>query len=132
MYFKHHLCCLLHFHCHKHPQTFVLPCCGLVSPLQFTTPNFLTFSSAVRASSCPPVPILTQLLDFDKLASILSESYRSELSGVMIWLLSGAVESFLVMTTQEILRQSLLPSASQPSAPNTQLHVSALLGGCPT
>ena len=72
---------------------------------------------------------------------LLSDSYNiiSELLGVMDdCLLSGTVDSCSVMASQEVQRQSLLPSTSQPSASNTQLSVSdtqlsALLagGGCP-
>lgn len=67
--------------------------------------------------------MVTQLSEYDdELTSILSDSYISELSGVMDdSLLSGAVESSSVMAPQETLRQSLLPSASQPSGSDTQL-----------
>ena len=49
----------------------------------------------------------------------------------MICLLSGTVESFSVMAPQEAQRQSLLPSASQPSASDTQLSALLAGGGCP-
>ena len=57
--------------------------------------------------------MVTQLSEYDdELTSILSDSYISELSGVMDdSLLSGAVESSSVVAPQETLRQSLLPSA---------------------
>ena len=108
------------------------------SPPQFPTPQLLTppFPTkppAVRASSCPPAPILTQLPEYDdELASMLSDSYISELSGVMDdCLLSGTVESSSVMAPQEGQRQSLLTSASQPSASHTQLSALLAGGGCP-
>ena len=65
------------------------------SPPQFPTLQFPTKSPGIRASNCPPVPIVTQLSEYDdELTSILSDSYISELSGVMDdSLLSGAVES---------------------------------------
>ena len=103
------------------------------SPPQFPTPQFPTKPPAIRASSCPPAPILTQLPECDdELASMLSDSYVSELSGVMDdCLLSGAVESSSVMAPQEVQRQSLLTSASQPSASDTQLSALLAGGGCP-
>ena len=70
------------------------------SPPQFPTPQFLTSQfptkcPGIRASSCLPVPMVTQLSEYDdELTSILSDSYISELSGVMDdSLLSGTVES---------------------------------------
>ena len=53
--------------------------------------------------------MVTQLSEYDdELTSILSDSYISELSGVMDdSLLSGAVESSSVVAPQETLRQSL-------------------------
>ena len=105
---------------------------------QLLTPQFPTKPPAIRASSCPPAPLLTQLPEYDdELTSMLSDSYISELSGVMDdCLLSGAVESSSVMAPQEAQRQSLLPSASQPSASQpsaSDTQFSALLagGGCP-
>ena len=99
----------------------------------FSPPQFPTKPPAVRASSCPPALILTQLPEYDgELASLLSDSYISELSGVMDdYLFSGAVESSSVMASQEVQRQSLLPSASQPSASDTQLSALLAGGGCP-
>ena len=100
---------------------------------QFLTPQFPTKCPGIRASSCPPVPMVTQLSEYDdELTSILSDSYISELSGVMDdSLLSGAVESSSVVAPQETLRQSLLPSASQPSVSDTQLSALPAGGGCP-
>ena len=100
-----------------------------MSQPRFSPPQFPSKLPAIRASSCPPAVILTQLPEYDdELASILSDSYISELSGVMDdCLLSGIVESSSVMASQEVQRQSLLPSASQPSASDTEL--SALLAG---
>ena len=97
------------------------------------SPQFPTKPPAIRASSCPPAPLLTQLPEYDdELASMLSDSYISELSGVMDdCLLSGAVESSSVMAPQEAQRQSLLTSASQPSASDTQLSALLAGGGCP-
>ena len=79
----------------------------LLTP-QLLTPQFPTKPPAIRASSCPPAPLLTQLPEYDdELASMLSDSYISELSGVMDdCLLSGAVESSSVMAPQEAQRQS--------------------------
>ena len=51
---------------------------------QLLTPQFPTKPPAIRASSCPPAPLMTQLPEYDdELASMLSDSYISELSGVM-------------------------------------------------
>ena len=102
------------------------------SPPQFPTPQFPTKPPAIRASSCPPAPILTQLPEYDdELASMLSDNYVSELSDVMDdCLLSGAVESSSVMALQEGQGQSLLTSASQPSASDTQLSALLAGGGC--
>ena len=80
---------------------------------QFLTQQFLTLqfsakSPAIRASSCPP----DQLPEYDdELASILSDSSS-------------------VMAPQETLRQSLLPSASQSYASDTQLSVCCLMSFC--
>ena len=86
-----------------------------------------------QVAGCPPAPILTQLPEYDdELASLLSDSYISELSGVTDdCLLSGAVESSSVMAPQEAQRQSLLPSTSQPSASDAQLSALLAGGGCP-
>ena len=73
---------------------------------EFPAPHFPTACSAIRASSCPSAPLLTQLPECDdKLANILSDSYLSELSDVMDdCLLSGAVEKISVMTLQQTPR----------------------------
>ena len=79
----------------------------------FSPPHFPTKLPAVRTSSCPPVLILTQLPKHDdEFASLMSDSYISELLGVMDDCLLSGAESSSVMAPQEAQRQSSLPSAS--------------------
>ena len=68
----------------------------------FSPPQFSTKPPAVRTSSCPPALMLSQLPKYDDVfASLLSDSYTSELSGVIDdCLLSGAVESCSVMASR--------------------------------
>ena len=94
----------------------------------FSPPQFPTKPLAVRASSCPPALILTQLPKYDdEFASLLCDSYMSELLGVMgDCLLSGAVLSCSVKASQEVQTP-----ATQPSASDIQLSTLRTSGRCP-
>ena len=71
VYFEHHLRCVSCIF--TVTNTFKHSSFNNVAWIFTTTTHFLTKSSAIRASSCPPAPLLTQLPKYDdELASTVS------------------------------------------------------------